>query len=292
MLWSRPRLRRALQRVNTGTVMISEYPVTPRVRWGWGRPPLAMLDHRFAAARDDYARLLTGFGSHLPALRAIPKVSPDARQPQWDNEFFGGLDSVALYAFLADRKPARYLEVGSGHSTRFARRAIRDQALATTITSIDPAPRAEIDALCDTVHRTGLQDAPADLFDELESGDVLLIDGSHMALMDSDAVVLFTELLPRLAPGVLVGIDDVFLPWDYPPTWVDRWYGEQYLLAMMLIAGDPSWEVRLPTWWVSNDEQLADAVAGFTDPADTAAGTVGVTFWMERTASLPPTSVT
>ncbi len=291
-MWSRPRLRRATQRVNTGTVMISEYPVVPRVRWGWGRPPLAVLDDQFASARDAYSVLLAGFADHLPSLRAIPKASADPRQPRWDNDFFGGLDSVALYAFLADRRPARYLEVGSGHSTRFARQAITDQALMTTITSIDPAPRAEIDDQCDAVHRPTLQDAPAPRFDELEAGDVLLIDGSHMALMDSDAVVAFTELLPRLAPGVLVGIDDIFLPWDYPPTWVDRWYGEQYLLAAVLIARDPRWEVRLPTWWVSNDEQLRDAVAQFTDPADTAAGTVGVTFWMERTASLPPTSVT
>ena len=38
------------------------------------------------------------------------------------------------------------LEIGSGNSTKFARRAIRDHRLCTRITSIDPHPRAEIDA--------------------------------------------------------------------------------------------------------------------------------------------------
>jgi hypothetical protein len=100
--------------------------------------------------------------------------------------------------------------------------------------------------------------------------------------MSSDVTVLFTEVLPRLAPGVLVGIDDVFLPWDYPATWAGRWYAEQYLLAVLLLSGDPTWQVALPGWWVSNDAALGAAVERFADPALTPAGTVGVTFWMER----------
>ena len=63
------------------------------------------------------------------------------------NGWLPGLDSAALYAFLARTDPALYLEVGSGNSTKFARRAITDHGLRTRLVSIDPQPRAEIDAL-------------------------------------------------------------------------------------------------------------------------------------------------
>ena len=51
------------------------------------------------------------------------------------------------------RRPRRFIEIGSGNSTKFARRAIRDHWLNTSIVSIDPFPRSEIDAICDEVVR-------------------------------------------------------------------------------------------------------------------------------------------
>jgi Methyltransferase domain len=280
--WSEARLRGALDRITSGTVIVTEYPASARHRWGWDRPPHPALEARFAAERDGYRRLLEECAEHVEALRAIPR-QPDANgAPAWNNDFFGGLDAVVLYHFLVTRRPARYVEVGSGHSTRFARRAVTDADLATTITSIDPAPRTEVEGLCDVIHRGGLQDAPLEVFGELAAGDVLLVDGSHVVHMSSDVTVLFTEVLPNLAAGVLVGIDDVFLPWDYPATWSGRWYAEQYLLAVLLLSGDPSWRVALPGWWASNDADLGADVCRFDDPARTPAGTVGVTFWMER----------
>jgi hypothetical protein len=274
--------RDRLEHHSKSTVIVTEYPARARVRWGWGKPAHAGIDAIFAAGRDGYGEVLDGFERHLPDLRAIPRVSDDPRTARWENEYFSGLDAVALYHFIRERRPSRYLEVGSGHSTRFARRAIDDGSLATTISSVDPVPRAEIDDLCDTVHRVGLERAPLELFDDLHPGDVVLLDGSHVAYMNSDVVVAFTEVLPRLPAGVLVGIDDIFLPWDYPKAWVPRWYAEQYLLAVLLLSGDPAWRVVFPGWWVSNDPALGDRVARFEDPARAESGTIGKTFWMER----------
>jgi hypothetical protein len=280
--WSQPPLRRALERVSRRTVIVTEFPATPSHRWGWDLPPHGELSARFAASRDGYRGLLEGFERHLPELRAIQRTSDSVREPAWYNDYFAGLDAVALYAFVADRRPKRYLEIGSGFSTRFAHRAIKDSGTGTRITSIDPSPRAEVEQLCDEVYRVGLQQVPSDAFEDLESGDVVLVDGSHVAHMGSDAVVFFTEVLPALPVGVLVGIDDVFLPWDYPPTWVGRWYAEQYLLAVLLLSGGPSWNVVFPAWWVTHDAALASTVNVFSDPANSTIGTVGMTLWMER----------
>jgi hypothetical protein len=32
--------------------------------------------------------------------------------------------------------------------------------------------------------------------------------------------------MPRLKPGVIVHIHDIFLPWDYPPIFQKRMYSE------------------------------------------------------------------
>mgnify|MGYP001627404438 CR=1 FL=1 len=289
----RPRLRgrRAARRAAAalhhrfarGTVVETEYPVTMGARYGWDdRPPHPLIDAGFAADRARWQARLEALEAHLPALRAIDRT-PEGGEPGWENDFFSGLDAVVLYGAIVDRRPRRYVEVGSGHSTTFARRAIRDAGLDTRITSIDPAPRAEIDAICDEVIRAGLEEVGAGPFRDLEPGDVVLIDGSHTCFMGNDGAVQFLEVLPAIPPGVLVGIDDIFLPWDYPPTWVGRAYAEQYLLATLLLAPDPGWTVELPGFWVANDEELAPVVERFRDPVATARFGLGaVTFWMQR----------
>ena len=38
----------------------------------------------------------------------------------------GLLDTISLYSFIRIYKPAKYMEIGSGNSTKFAYKAIRD----------------------------------------------------------------------------------------------------------------------------------------------------------------------
>ena len=70
------------------------------------------------------------------------------------------------------------------------------------------------------------------LFETLEADDVLFIDSSHVVKTGSDTNWEYLEILPRLAPGVVVHIHDIFLPRDYPKKWVMEGWGwnEQYLV--------------------------------------------------------------
>jgi hypothetical protein len=147
-----------------------------------------------------------------------------------------GLDAATLYCFPRIFGTRRYLEVGSGHSTRFVRRAVEDFGLPTTITSIDPSPRSAVGGVCDEVVRVGLEDAPLELFDALGPGDILMLDGSHRCFQNSDVTVAFLDVLPRLRPGVLAFFHDIYLPDDYPDVWRLRYYSEQYVLAVLLAA--------------------------------------------------------
>jgi hypothetical protein len=197
------------------------------------------------------------------------------------NGWLPGLDSAALYTFLARTDPALYLEVGSGNSTKFARRAIEDHGLRTRLVSIDPQPRAEIDALCDEVVRSPAEEVDLTVYDRLGAGDVLFVDNSHRCLQNSDATVMFLEVLPRLQPGVLVEFHDIVLPEDYPPEWLDRFYSEQYLLAAYLLAGGDRLSVELPNHFVSTDAELAAILAPlWDDPALAGVERHGGSFWI------------
>jgi hypothetical protein len=154
-----------------------------------------------------------------------------------DNVWCNGLDAWALHGFLAERRPATYLEIGSGVSTTVARKAIERHGLPTRIVSIDPAPRSDIDALCDVKFRARLEDTDLSVFDTLSARDVVYLDGSHQVLPNSDTTVFMLEVLPRLPPGVLVGIHDIYLPDDYPDDAAATGMAEQYLVAAYLLGG-------------------------------------------------------
>jgi len=239
-----------------------DYPAPHDPRWGFGQPLngplLARLEPAVAPALD----LLRRHGGAL-ALDGVPDTAaPGTLDPSWTTGYVSPLDGAVLCAVLAEHRPARYVEIGSGTSTKFARRTVDLLGLPTTLCSIDPQPRAEVDALCDEVVRADLQTVGLDRFEELGPGDVVFFDGSHRALMASDVAVFFFEVLPRLAPGVLVHVHDVFLPADYPPEWRHRSYSEQYVVGAALL-GDPSLEVLSPNHLLSLT--AADELAAWWD---------------------------
>ena len=234
-----------------------DYPVDPRPRYGWGRPRHEGLEALLAARRDAYREVLRSLESVGAGLGRVPLVASNGRDPSWDNAYMAGLDAATLYCFPKLFAPRRYLEVGSGNSTRFARRAVEDFGLTMKITSIDPEPRSEVDVICDEVVRTGLEEAPLELFEALERNDILMLDGSHRCFQNSDVTVAFLDVLPRLAPGVLVFIHDIFLPDDYPDIWRSRFYSEQYLLAVLLAAdAGRRYEVLFPGHFCETDTVL------------------------------------
>jgi hypothetical protein len=240
-----------------------EYPVSCHPRWGHGQPSHARFDKIIDRGRARYAETLRSF---LPFAGPLTSVRSDPDpclpgEPHWVNGWLPDLDGLAIYCFLAQRERAWYVEVGSGNSTRFARRAVKRHGRCTRIVSIDPCPRAEIDALCDDKIRSPLEDVDPAYFDRLRDGDMLFIDNSHYAFMGSDVTVFFLDILPRLRPGVLVGIHDICLPDDYPQLWEGKFYNEQYLLGCWLLGGGGGLELVLPAWYVSHDRELSSILA-------------------------------
>lgn len=262
-----------------------DYPGRFTPRYGYGAPPHPELYRLLDGERRSYAEFLSRCLGLEKSFRSIPARGDGAStEPAWINGYLSGLDAAALYATLVFSNPERYVEVGSGNSTRFARRAIRDHGLRTRITSIDPRPRVEIDSIADEIIRERLEETDLRVMTGLKAGDVLFIDGTHRCFMNSDVTVTFLEILPRLPAGVRVHIHDIFLPYDYPPDWVDNHYSEQYVLGAYLLGGASRMRISFASAFASQDPELKPIL----DPVWDGIGEKGIdrrgcSFWMERT---------
>ncbi|MFH1216833.1 MAG: class I SAM-dependent methyltransferase [Pseudomonadota bacterium] len=158
------------------------------------------------------------------------------------NGQFSGLDACALFVMLLKFHPRRMIEVGSGFSsllTADVNRNFLDGKL--NFTCIEPYPRdflvPGVPGISSLI-QTKVEDVGLDLFAELGSNDILFIDSSHVCKTGSDVNYLYFEVLPRLNPGVIIHIHDIFFPYDYPPKWVideNRSWNEQYLLRALLM---------------------------------------------------------
>jgi hypothetical protein len=235
----------------------------PEVRYTLENPHRAIQSilfdgrSRYAAHLKDFVRMAADYAS-------IPfDASPEGTEPFWNNHWMHSQDTIALTGMIQANHPALYLEVGSGNSTKFARRAVNLYSPKTKIISIDPAPRAVIDSLCTEVVREPLESVNPSAFDSLQPGDILFVDSSHVCSMNSDVTVVFMDIIPRLKPGVLVHFHDIFWPWEHCPrfdkatiqSWVTRNYTEQYLLGCYLLAGQRL-QVEMPIAFVANDVEL------------------------------------
>ncbi|MFN4310372.1 MAG: class I SAM-dependent methyltransferase [Ferrovibrio sp.] len=202
------------------------------------QPAYDAIAEIFAAQEAAFHVVLDDADGHADALgRIAAEREAGGTGPRFDQSWFPTLDAVVAYTLVRRLRPRRIVEVGSGHSTRFLARAVADARLDTAITAIDPQPRATLTGLPIRFVPAVVQTADPTLFAALEPGDILFIDSSHILMPGTDVDWLFSRVLPRLVPGVVVHIHDIFLPDDYPQNWLWRGYNEQQAVAPLMIGG-------------------------------------------------------
>jgi hypothetical protein len=261
---------------------VVDYPYRAEIRYGAGRPAHPELAELIGRGRGRYRDFLTELGDLQPDFADVPLGGTyETPTPFWLNAWFSPLDAIALTGMLRAHNPARLVEIGSGVSTKYARRAVQRYGLRTRLTSIDPQPRNEVDRLCDQVIRQPLERCRMEMFEDLGPGDIFFLDSSHRAFQGSDVTVFFLEILPRLKPGVIVHIHDIYLPYDYISGHVPRLWNEQYLLATALLFGAPRFEILFPSWFVGRDPELsAHANALLRRGPMAELDLYGASFWM------------
>ncbi len=185
----------------------------------WHRPSrMAGVAFDLPAMERELAGMMADCAAEVAALPAYDELKGAKHGPG-----FTRVDALVLYLMLRRHRPARYLEVGSGLSTDYAALAAAANAAAgrpMRMTVVDPfmsaATRARAGAGVEVVPREA-QDLPVDWYtSRLAAGDVLFIDSTHIVRIDGEVPYLVLEVLPALAPGVLVHIHDVHFPYNVP----------------------------------------------------------------------------
>ena len=134
-------------------------------------------------------------------------------------------------------------------------------ASAGHLLTIDPYPGSAIRALARddfTVIPHAVQDVALDTFTSLSEDDLLFIDSSHVVRTGGDVNFLYLDILPRLAPGVVIHIHDIQLPYEYPKEYTSRrdqprfFWTEQYLLQAFL-AGNRDYNILLAGYFLQHD---------------------------------------
>lgn len=190
---------------------------------------------------EEQLELLTSF-SYNSELTTLSRVDGGGYEFFVNNRAFESGDAEYWYNLIRLKKPKRIIEVGSGFSTRMARRALaanerEDPQYRCEHVLIEPYEHDWLDELGVEVIREKVEDSDMRMFEKLEADDILFIDSSHIIRPRGDVLFEYLEILPTLKVGVIVHVHDIFSPRDYPAEWlVDkvRFWNEQYLLEAFL----------------------------------------------------------
>ncbi|MEQ9346447.1 MAG: class I SAM-dependent methyltransferase [Thalassospira sp.] len=197
-----------------------------------GRPSYPAIEAMMEQAAPTMKAWLTKAATYQEEFASFGNATPP--EPRWQQSWFPRLDGMMAYIITREFRPDRIIEIGSGHSTRFYYRAIKDGNLDTAFHAIDPAPRADIAKLPITIEQTIVQKADPAIFATLTGGDILSIDSSHIMMPGTDVDLLFSSIIPTLPSGTIIHIHDITLPDDYPEIWQWRGYNEQQGVASLL----------------------------------------------------------
>jgi predicted O-methyltransferase YrrM len=237
-----------------------------------GQPLYAEVATLMQGREAAFREVLAGIAEHAADFAGFKG------SPRFEQDWFPTLDAAAAYTLVRRWQPDRIVEVGSGHSTRFMARAVSDGALSTSITAIDPAPRASLKGLAVDFRPGIAQSADPAIFDALQANDLLFIDSSHILMPGSDVDWLFNRVLPRLPSGCHVHIHDIFLPDDYPADWLWRGYNEQQALPLLLAGG--GWRLDFASHYAAT--RLTKEVDQALGPLPRAAGARPASIWLTR----------
>jgi hypothetical protein len=182
----------------------------------WDKPSgLQGIDCDVDKMKSLFSQLVKGYLEEFSGLPPHAALRLDGFGPG-----YGPVDALTLYMMLRHVKPRRYLEVGSGLSTYYASLAAEKNAregFPLEVTCVEPNPYEALYSIKNiSIIKSEAQSVEPSLFKGLQNNDVLFIDSSHILKIDGDVAYLLLEILPSLAPGVVIHVHDVPFPYNTP----------------------------------------------------------------------------
>jgi hypothetical protein len=226
----------------------------------------------------------SAFGAEYDSL---PASSSDPTRFHFNQASFCSVDAEILYCMIRHFKPRRIIEIGSGMSTLLAAEAIRKnetEGSLCSLTAIEPYPpealSRHVPGITEVI-KAQVQSVSIERFCSLEANDILFIDSSHVVKTGGDVLYEYLDIIPRLNPGVIVHCHDIFLPAEYPKSWIlgNRWFWTEQYLVQAFLAFNDAFEVLMAGSFLHlyHPQKLQQAFASY-NPAETWPGS----FWMRR----------
>lgn len=203
--------------------------------------------------KEEQAALIEQFAHFYGDLPFPEKQDAAKARYYYDQLYFCYSDAIMLYCMIRKLGFKRIVEVGSGYSSAVMLDTLEALGRKDCIlTFIEPYPE-RLRSLVDiheisnlTLHEARVQTLGVELFQSLDSGDLLFIDSSHVVKYGSDLQFLLFKVLPVLKTGVYVHFHDIFYPFEYPAEWLieGRYWNECYFLRAFL-SGNHNWKIVL-----------------------------------------------
>jgi len=227
----------------------------------------------------------------LPFLQDIPFPEESVLGCRYffRNPAFGYGDGSILHAMLRLHRPKRLVEVGSGYSSACSIETI-DRYLngEVEVSFIEPYPELLLKLLGEdraaqcTIHVNRVQDTDPEVFGQLEDGDFLFIDSTHVMKTGSDVCHELFNILPLLKTGVFIHFHDIFWPFEYSRKWVveeNRSWNEIYGLRAFLMY-NKSFEITFFNDWFAKHERNL-----ITESYPTMLLNTGGSIWLRKIAT-------
>jgi hypothetical protein len=208
-----------------------------------------------------------------------------------ENNSFSFGCAASLHSIIRRFKPGRIYEIGSGNSSLIISSALtRNQAEGSPCeyVIIDPYPAPVtgkgLPGLT-RVMKERVELTDMNHFRKLRENDILFIDSGHTVRTGGDVNFLFLEVLPRLAPGVIVHAHDIDLPYEYPKVYFTNpsfrmFWTEAYLLQAFL-SFNTQFEILLALAYLMIDRKDEFSMAfPHYDPSRQKA--ISGSFWLRR----------
>jgi len=172
-------------------------------------------------------------------------------------EGYGEVEASILYAIIRHFKSTQIKEVGSGVSSLYTLKALdknkETDGKSGKLTCIEPYPKEALKSLTREskveLKVSIVQDVEPGFFSDLNEGDILFIDSSHVLKLDSDVYHLYLRVLPLLKKGVIIHIHDIHFPFltPEPERWIfkDHQFWTEAALLQAFLAFNKSYKILL-----------------------------------------------
>lgn len=215
-----------------------------RAEQGW-RAPMSFFGVAGCDLDGQAAFVAACVTPDVTAVLAARDLHAEAITANGSDGGYGQIEAEFLYAFIRTHRPRRVVQIGCGVSTAIIEAAGADAGYQPHILCIDPYPTAFLQrrqaAGGIALRAEPAQDAPLEVLTDLDPGDLLFVDSTHVVKPGSEVNRIVLEVLPRLKPGVFVHFHDIYFPYDYPRRVLteDLFFHSESTLVHAFLTGNP-----------------------------------------------------